>query len=304
MSQISGTQIYLKMENTHPAGSFKMRGLSLRCQKGTEEGYSDFVIASGGSAGLAVAHSARTLGVRATIVVPKTTSKEVGDRIRALGAQLLIHGDCFQHANEYAIKIAKERKLLFIHPFDDPLIWEGHGTMIEECAEYLKEKPSAIVVSVGGGGLACGVIHGMEKVGWSDVPLIAVETKGADCFNLSVKAKEKIVLSEITSVAICLGSLCVCDQLLKHLDNYSILSEVVEDKDAVMACLRFADDHRTLVDPACGAALSLAYSGRLKEMMRNREISNGYNGYILFIVCGGNDVNLAKLENWKRQFDL
>ncbi|XP_013787287.2 L-serine dehydratase/L-threonine deaminase-like [Limulus polyphemus] len=170
--------------------------------------------------------------------------------------------------------------------------------MIEELHSQLTVCPSAIVCSVGGGGLLCGILTGLAKVGWQDVPVVAMETKGAESFNKSVKAGHIVRLPEITSIAKCLGSVVVSQQLMDYLPTRPIFSEVVEDREAVLACLKFADDHRMLVQPACGATLAALYSETLSHLIQNEDIKG--DGPVVVIVCGGCDVTLNICEKWKQ----
>jgi L-serine/L-threonine ammonia-lyase len=114
--------------------------------------------------------------------------------------------------------------------------------MVNEVKEDLEgAKPSCIVVSVGGGGLLLGVLRGLEKVGWQDVPILTMETIGADCFNLSVKANKMIEI-QITSIAKTLGARQVASALMERYPMFNITSEVLPDKDAVHGCIRLAGD--------------------------------------------------------------
>ena len=99
----------------------------------------------------------------------------------------------------------------FIHPFDDPIIWQGHASMIDEIA-LSGAKPEAVVLSVGGGGLLCGVIEGLKRNNWSDVPIVAVETEGAESYAASVREGYLVELTAITSIATSLGARQVCNQ--------------------------------------------------------------------------------------------
>lgn len=118
---------------------------------------------------------------------------------------------------------------------------EGHSTMIQEIKEDLKDRtPSCIVVSIGGGGLALGLLKGLEKVGWNKVPLLCMETIGTECFNLSLKEERLVVLDKLTSVAKTLGARSVILPLLEARKNFELVSEVLPDKDAVNGCIRLA----------------------------------------------------------------
>jgi L-serine/L-threonine ammonia-lyase len=121
-----------------------------------------------------------------------------------------VHGASWQEAHAYALSLQTEGDA-FIHPFDDPLLWQGHATLMTEVAAT-GLRPAAVVLSVGGGGLLCGVVQGLQTLGWHDVPVLAVETAGAASLNAALLAQERVVLERITSVATSLGARQVCAQ--------------------------------------------------------------------------------------------
>jgi L-serine/L-threonine ammonia-lyase len=249
------------------------------------------VSSSGGNAGYAIAYAGRSLGVPVTIVVPKRTSARARELIRGEGAEVVEHGDAWDDSHVYATHVAERQNGAYIHPFDDPSAWAGHATMIHEAAEEVA-MPGVAVVSVGGGGLLCGVVQGMKEVGWSRVPVLAVETRGADSFATAVAAGRLVTLDAITSIATTLGARTVAAEALAWAGRREIIPWVVSDRSAVEACLRFADDHRVLVEPACGASLSAVYDRA--EPLRNR-------GPVLVIVCGGAGVTRELLASWEQQ---
>lgn len=281
----------LKMEALQPVGSFKIRGMGYICQVSCEAGATHLVCASGGNAGYAVAYAGRQLGVDVTIVVPQTTPDWTRDMIRREGARVVEHGEAWDSSHAYAARMAGEEGAAYIHPFDDPLVWSGHATLVEEVAED-GPKPGIVVVSVGGGGLLSGVLQGLHQVGWTDVPVVAVETRGADSFASSVAAGRLVTLDRITSIATTLGARTVAAEALAWVGRHPITPWVVSDRAAVDACLRFADDHRVLVEPACGAALATVYNGAAPLSGRSP---------VLVIVCGGAGASLALLKKWDRQ---
>ena len=176
----------------------------------------------------------------------------------------------------------------FIHPFDDPLLWDGHATMMDE-VDRAGLRPDAVVLSVGGGGLLCGVVEGLHRSGWGKVPVIAVETHGADSYARSLQAGERIELPAITSIATSLGARKVSEQAFALAQRHPIEPVVVSDREAVEACLRFMDDHRVVVEPACGAALAVAYrAGALLPRFER----------VLVIVCGGVTATVEQLQRW------
>jgi L-serine/L-threonine ammonia-lyase len=242
-----------------------------------------------------VAYAGRNLGLDVTVVVPKTTPDWMRKTIREEGATVEEFGESWDGAHRYALELADQDSASYIHPFDDPRIWSGHASIIEEVA-VAGPKPGAIVVSVGGGGLLCGVLEGLHRVGWDDVPVIAVETEGAASFAASVAAGRLITLERITSVAVTLGARTVAQETLAWTSRHTITPWIVSDRAAVDACIRFADDHRVLVEPACGAALSTVYD-RAAPLIGKEPV--------MIIVCGGAGVNLTLLREWdKRVNDL
>ncbi|XP_046559358.1 serine dehydratase-like [Haliotis rubra] len=305
MSRQTGCEVYLKLENLQAPASFKIRGVSNFCKKAVRErNCQHLVCASGGNAGMAAAYAAMKLKTKATIVLPESTSAQVADNLRLLGAEVLVHGKVFDHANKFAKELASKPGAEYVHPFDHPDIWEGHESMIVEAASQMPVRPDVVLTSVGGGGLMVGIIQGMWKVGWKDVPVIAMETDGANCFNAAIKAGKLTTLPDITSVAKCLGALTVCSRAFEihQKKEHNIQSVVVDDKEAVSACLRFADDHRMLVEPACGAALAAAYSNIIPALQQEERLAEVKT--VLAVVCGGGSVSLDMLQAWKKQFDL
>jgi L-serine/L-threonine ammonia-lyase len=291
LSAAIGAPVLLKMEAFQPAGSFKSRGMGAACRAAKQAGATHVVCSSGGNAGYAVAYAGRQLGLNVTIVVPQTTSTWAKDLIRREGAEVLVHGAAWDEAHAYALELLQPGKSVYIHPFDDPIVWHGHASLIHEIAEA-GVKPGAIVVSVGGGGLLCGVAEGMHQVGWTDVPILAVETQGAASFAAAARAGHPVTLDKITSVAVTLGARTVTPQALEWARRHPIISWEVSDRAAIDACLRFADDHRVVVEPACGAALAAVYGQATP--LEGREP-------IVVIVCGGAGVNRELLQKWDEQ---
>src|SRR4051812_15712323 len=149
-----GQSVWLKMDALQPPGSFKIRGIGHACEEYARRGATRFVSSSGGNAGIAAAYAGRRLSIPVLVVVPETTSERARELIVREGAQVVVHGASFQEANAFAQQMLTARDA-FIHPFDDPLLWEGHATMIDEVARSGLQ-PDVVVLSVGGGGLMCG----------------------------------------------------------------------------------------------------------------------------------------------------
>jgi L-serine/L-threonine ammonia-lyase len=222
-------------------------------------------------------------------------------------------------------------------PFDNPLLWTGHSTVVDEIVTQLLEqspdlKMGAILASVGGGGLLSGVFEGIERnyYGSNDAranvvrgsKVFACETDGAASFAASFAASSGkkevslVRLSGITSVATSLGALEVTPAVIQRAHRHQergesskcgedVLSYVCSDAEAVDACLRFATDHRMLVEPACGAALAPLYTERMRTMLLNelgRNDDDGENSAIVVEVCGGSGVDLDILQGWKDKY--
>lgn len=288
----SGVPLWLKLDALQPSGSFKLRGVGLLCQHEVAKGAKEIFCASGGNAGIAAAVAGKALGVPVTIVVPETTSNEVRARISATGAQVLVYGVVFDEANAYAVSLAAERKAAYVHPYDHPLLWAGHATLIDEVVQA-GAVFDCVVTSVGGGGLLAGIVEGLRRNGLADIPVVAVETEGAASLHAAMAAGERVTLPAITSIATSLGARQVAQHVFDLVGQHSIESVTVSDAQAVAACLKFGDSHRILVEPACGAALAVAdaHAGLLSRFKAP-----------LIEVCGGIGVSLAMLEAWRARF--
>ena len=287
LSLHSERAIWLKLEALQPPGSFKIRGIGLACEEYARRGASRFISSSGGNAGIAVAYAGRQLGIPVIVVVPETTSERAKALIAQEGAEVIVHGAAWQEANALAQSMLTPQDA-FLHPFDDPLLWQGHAGMIDEVASA-GLKPDAVVLSVGGGGLLAGVAEGLQRNGWDDVAIVAVETQGAASLAAAVAAREHVALPAVTSIATSLAARQVCAQAFAISQTRPIHSVVVSDRDAVDACQRFITDQRLVVEPACGAALAAVY-GKVPELAPYRNV--------LVIVCGGVTATTQQLDHW------
>jgi len=287
LSLAAGRSIWLKMDALQPSGSFKIRGIGAACEHHAKGGKRRFVSSSGGNAGIAVAYAGRRLALPVSVFVPETASDKAKALIRQEGAEVIVHGASWQEANERALS-ALDADTAFIHPFDDPLLWTGHATMIDEVvAQGLSF--DAVVLSVGGGGLMSGVVEGLARNGLEHIPIVAVETEGAASLAAAMKAKERVQLPAITSIATSLGARMVSERAFEITQQRLVDSVVVSDRNAVEACLRFLDDHRVLVEPACGATLALAYS-HVDALARYKNV--------LMIAFGVATASLEQLQAW------
>ena len=291
LSRAAGRPVWLKLEALQPPGSFKIRGIGAACEHYAKQGAKRFVSSSGGNAGLAVAYAGRHLSIPVTVVVPETTSERAKQLLKLEGAEVIVHGASWQEANALAQSLLDETDA-FLHPFDNPLLWTGHASMIDEVAAT-GNKPDAVLLSVGGGGLLAGVMEGLARNGWGDVPVLAVETHGAASLHAAMQAGQPTALEAVTSIATSLGARQVCNRAFELSQSGKVHSVLVSDKQAVAACTRFLDDHRLLVEPACGAALAVAY-----------DVPDALAAFekILIIVCGGATASTDNLRQWTAQF--
>ncbi|XP_029900664.1 serine dehydratase-like [Myripristis murdjan] len=303
MSKLVGTSVYLKMESSQPSGSFKIRGIGHLCQQVARQS-KGVVCSSGGNAGMAAAYVARKMGLPATIVIPSSSPPLVVQRLQDQGATVKIAGKVWDDANAEALRLTETEGLTYVPPFDHPLLWEGHASVITEVAACLgpSVKPGAVLVSVGGGGLLCGVVQGLKQVGWADVPIVAMETVGADCFNAALKAGKVVTLDDITSEAKCLGAKTVCRKAFEYSQSsdVTIISELVTDQQAFHAVQTFLDEERVLVEMACGAALAAIYSGVIRRLQDEGRLPAPL-GPLLVIVCGGSSINMEQLTNLRHK---
>ncbi|NWU11788.1 SDSL protein, partial [Cephalopterus ornatus] len=303
LSKAAGTKVFMKLENVQPTGCFKIRGIGHLCQEAAKKGCRRFVCSSGGNAGVAAAYAAKKLGVPITVVIPSSSGPIPKRKLEELGATVEVYGKTFDDANNRAQELLKTEGWVSIHPFDDPLVWQGHSSLVQELKDSLETKPDAIVLSVGGGGLLAGVVEGLQQVGWQDAPIIAAETQGAHSFHEALKAGQLVTLPDITSVAKCLGAKTVAARALQCAQECQIISQVVDDREAVGAVEQFLDDERMLVQPACGAALATLYTGRLQRLQHEGKLQTPL-GSVVVVVCGGGNINTAQLRAVKSQLGM
>lgn len=290
--EYNGKQFYLKMDCYQPTYSFKIRGIGHLCQHLYKKGYRKLVSSSGGNAGYSAAYAAQQLGMDILVVVPKTTSIYMQQQMQHLGATVKVVGASWNEAHAFASAYSEANGAAYIHPFEHPLLWEGHSSIIDECAEKMEE-PDAIIVSVGGGGLLCGVLQGIQKNGWNRTHIIGAETEGAASFAAALAARKPVVIEAITTIAVTLGAKMVSPAIFEYGNRHRMSSYVTNDKKAVEACQWLANDFHVLVEPACGAALAAILD-------ENTALVQDFER-ILVIVCGGAAATPTALQEWVAQ---
>ena len=284
-------RVWMKIEALQPTGSFKLRGVGYACQHYVNNGAEQLVSSSGGNAGIAVAYAGRKLGIPVTVVVPESTSKGAMNAIQLEGARIHVKGESWQEAHDHCLQLADGKHCVMIHPFDDPLLWDGHATIIDEVVET-GLSPDVVILSVGGGGLLCGVVEGLRRNNMEELPVVAVETKGAHSLRTALENNGPYSLEKITSIATSLGAKKVANKAFEYASQYPIRSHVISDLEAVKGCQQFLDHHRILVEPACGASIA--------TLLQPPEVLSGCDT-ILVIVCGGIGVSVNQLQRWSEE---
>ncbi|KAL0943651.1 pyridoxal-phosphate dependent enzyme [Colletotrichum truncatum] len=316
LSRIAGCNIFLKLENLQPSGSFKSRGvgnLMARAAAAAPDAEVNYYCSSGGNAGLACATSAIALNRKAIIVLPTNASPLMISKLRLLGAHCHQVGENWGEADRYLREelLANDPTGVYVPPFDHPHVWEGHSTMVDELISQLPQDVGidALVCSVGGGGLLNGLAEGVESGRWPSargrVPrLLAVETRGADSLNASVVAGEHVTLPRISSIALSLGATRVSNRTWEVSQKTpGFRSVTVSDAEAAMACVRFVDDAQLMVEVACGATIATVYNGSLREQLGDGLSDEEWaKKNIVLIVCGGSNVTMEMLNEYRAKF--
>lgn len=246
-SKQSGNKVYLKPENMQYTGAYKVRGAYYKISTLTdEERAKGLITASAGNHAQGVAYAAKIYGCRAVIVMPTTTPLIKVNRTKSYGAEVVLYGDVYDGACEYALKMAKEQGLTFIHPFDDLAVATGQGSI---AMEIIKELPTVdyILVPVGGGGLATGVST-LAKLLNPHIKVIGVEPAGANCLQESLKKNTVTTLKSVNTIADGTAVQTPGKKLFPYLKEN--LDEVitVEDYELIDAFLDMVENHKMVVE--------------------------------------------------------
>ncbi len=201
LSNLCGNTVWLKREDLQPIFSFKLRGafnfMASLPQKQLAKGV---VAASAGNHAQGVALSAKKLQTKAVIVVPIGTPEIKQTAIKALGAELILHGDTYMEAEQHARSVGEERSLVFVHPYDDPKVIAGQGTVGLEMAEQCPVEPDAVFAPIGGGGLIAGIALAVKQA-WPNTKVIGVEPDDACAMKLSMESGQRVVLDRVGLLA-------------------------------------------------------------------------------------------------------
>jgi len=278
LSRRLGNEVLVKREDLQPVFSFKLRGAYNRiAHLDAAERARGVISASAGNHAQGVAYSARRLGVHAIIVMPQTTPQIKVDAVRAMGAEVELHGDSYADAQARCDLLAAGTGRVFIHPFDDPLVIAGQGTIGAEILRHSQDRLSAVFVPVGGGGLIAG-IAGYIKALRPDVRIVGVEPFEADAMYRSLEAGHRVHLEHVGIFADGVAVREVGE------NTFAIARQTVDEivrvsNDEVCAAIKDVfDDTRTIMEPA--GALSVAGLKRWveREGVRDRSLAAVLSG--------------------------
>ncbi|MEC3975148.1 threonine/serine dehydratase [Amycolatopsis sp. H20-H5] len=254
-AELGGRPLVLKLEHLQLSGAFKLRGALNSMIGGPRP--ARVVTASGGNHGLGVAMAAALLGLPATVYVPETVPEAKAVRIEAAGAELIRHGRTYGEAAARALDAAGEPGTRYLHAYDEPLVIAGQGTVGAEIVEDVPEV-DAVLVAVGGGGLASGV-----SLGIGERSVFAVEPEHCRALNAALEAGEPVDV-EIDSVASsALGATRVGELPFRLLNSPRVTSVLVSDKELRTAQYLLWDEFRLVVEPAAAVPLAAWLAGRV-----------------------------------------
>jgi threonine dehydratase len=295
LSRRLGNEVLLKREDLQPVFSFKLRGAYNRIAHLSEASARRGVVcASAGNHAQGVALAARRRGIPAVIVMPQTTPQIKVQAVLDLGAELVLHGDDYDSALEQALTLARERSLVFVHPFDDPDVIAGQGTIAVEILRQCGGNLDAIFVPVGGGGLLAGIAVYVKYL-YPGVRIIGVEPQDAASMHDSLRAGRRVTLERVGLFADGVAVKRVGEETFA-LCRGQVDEIVLTDADEICAAIQDVfEDTRSIVEPA-GA---LAVAGLKKYVARE-----GWRGKRLIAINSGANMNFDRLRHVAERADL
>ena len=265
-SKATGNQIYIKPENMQVTGAYKIRGAYYKISTlSDEEKARGLVTASAGNHAQGVAYAAQAAGVSATIVMPTTTPLVKVNNTKDYGAKVVLHGETFDDAAELAAKLSEEEGLTYVHPFNDPAIATGQGTISYETFQDLPDV-DVILVPIGGGGLATGVST-LAKLLNPNVTVIGVEPSGAASMKASLDAGHVVTLDRVETIADGVAVKTPGDQIFPYIQKNIDDIITIPDDELVDAFLDMMEKHKMIVENA--GLLPIAALSHLKCRGKN-----------------------------------
>ncbi|QJD59297.1 threonine ammonia-lyase, biosynthetic [Pseudomonas sp. gcc21] len=288
LSERLGNTVLLKREDLQPVFSFKIRGAYNKLAQLTDEQRACGVVtASAGNHAQGLALAARQMGVKATIVMPRTTPEIKVKAVRARGARVVLHGDAFDEALAYSQKLVAEKGLVYIHPYDDPDTIAGQGTVAMEILRQHHGDLDAIFVPVGGGGLIAGIAAYVKYLR-PDIKVIGVEPDESNCLQAALEAGERVTLSQVGLFADGVAVAQIGEHTFEVCRRY--VDEVITvSTDEMCAAIKdIYDDTRSICEPAgC-----LGVAGIKKYVERE-----GCTGKVMIAIDSGANVNFDRLRH-------
>jgi threonine dehydratase len=262
LSRLTGAEIHLKLENLQKTGSFKIRGALTKLSSLTpEERQRGVIAASAGNHAQGVARAAQKLGVRATILMPEPTPITKVEATKFAGAEVILQGETFDDAMDVARALARERSLTMIHPFDDPAVIAGQGTIGLEMLQQLP-RLGAVVVPIGGGGLISGIAIALKELR-PTLRVIGVQADQAASAVLSRRVGQVMPLTAIKTIADGIAVKCVGDLTFALMEHYVDDLVSVSDDDIAAAVLIYMERIRVMVEGAGAASLAALVSRKV-----------------------------------------
>ncbi|MBB3048324.1 threonine dehydratase [Litorivivens lipolytica] len=282
-----GNRVLLKREDLQPVFSFKLRGAyNKMASLSREELARGVVAASAGNHAQGLALAASKMGVKATIVMPRTTPQIKVDAVRSRGGKVILQGDVYDEASAYAKKLTAEKGMTYVHPYDDPEVIAGQGTIGMEILRQHTGPLDAVFVPVGGGGLAAGVAAYIKYVR-PDVKVIAVEPEDAACLKAALEANRRVTLKEVGLFADGVAVAQIGKETFRVLKK-TIDGVITASTDEICAAIKdIFDDTRSIAEPA--GALALA---GLKKYVEE----NNCEGQTLLAIDSGANTNFDRLR--------
>jgi threonine dehydratase len=274
-SNHTGNKVYFKPENMQYTGAYKVRGAYYKISTlSDEEKARGLITASAGNHAQGVAYAAKLAGIPATIVMPGTTPLMKVNRTKGYGAEVILEGDVFDEACNYAMELAKERGLTFVHPFNDLDVATGQGTI---AMEIIKELPTVdyILAPIGGGGLCTGVST-LAKMLNPKIKVIGVEPAGANCMQESIRQGKVVSLPSVNTIADGTAVKCPGDKIFPYIQENVDDIITVKDSELIVAFLDMVENHKMIIENA-----GLLTVAAIKHL-------NVENKKIVSILSGGN----------------
>ena len=246
-SSQTGNKVYFKPENMQYTGAYKVRGAYYKISTlSGDEKAQGLITASAGNHAQGVAYAAKLAGVKATVVMPTTTPLMKVNRTKSYGAEVVLEGDVFDEACDYAYKLADEQGLTFVHPFDDLAVATGQGTI---AMEIIKELPTVdyILVPIGGGGLCTGVST-LAKLLNPKIKIIGVEPAGANCMQESLRQGQVTTLSEVNTIADGTAVKRPGEKLFPYIQENVDDIITIDDSELIVAFLDMVENHKMIVE--------------------------------------------------------